>query len=108
MPIYQFSRMFGILLDNAIEAASTSLEKEINISFRDSSSNQTQIIIVENTYSNKEVDTSKIFEKGVSEKKDHMGMGLWEVRQILMQNNNIKLITTNNDKYFKQQLEIYY
>lgn len=108
MPIYQFSRMFGILLDNAIEAAKNCDEKEVNISFRDSSSNKTQIIIVENTYSNKDVDTSKIFEKGVSEKKDHMGMGLWEVNQIIMKNNNIHLVTTKDDKYFKQQLEIYY
>ena len=108
MPIYQFSRMFGILLDNAIEAATNSNEKQVNISFRDSSSNKTQIIIVENSYSNKEIDTSKIFEKGVSEKKDHMGMGLWEVNQIIMQNNNIHLLTTKDDNYFKQQLEIYY
>lgn len=108
MPIYQFSRMFGILLDNAIEAASTCEEKIINISFRDSQSAKTQIIIIENTYSNKNIDTKKIFEKGVSEKENHSGMGLWEVKQILMKNNNIKLITTNDDKYFKQQLEIYY
>ena len=108
MPIYQFSRMFGILLDNAIEASSTCEEKEINISFRDSQSAKTQIVIIENTYSNKNIDTKKIFEKGVSEKENHSGMGLWEVKQILMKNNNIKLITTNDDKYFKQQLEIYY
>lgn len=108
MPIYQFSRMFGILLDNAIEAADKSNEKEVNITFRDSNSNKTQIIIVENTYLNKEVDTSKIFEKGVSEKKNHMGMGLWEVNQIIMKNNNIHLLTTKDEKYFKQQLEIYY
>lgn len=108
MPIYQFSRMLGILLDNAIEASSMCDEKQINIIFRDSPTNRTQIITIENTYSNKDIDTSKIFEKGVSEKKDHMGMGLWEVNQILMKNNNIKLITTNDDTYFKQQLEIYY
>ena len=53
------------------------------------------------------VFTKKIFEKGVSEKENHSGMGLWEIKQILMKNNNIKLITTNDDKYFKQQLEIY-
>lgn len=108
MPIYQFSRMLGILLDNAIEAASTSKEKQVEISFRDSQRNNTQIIIVQNTYTNKNVDTKKIFEKGVTGKKEHMGMGLWEVSQIIGQNNNINLITTNDDKCFKQQLEIYY
>ena len=108
MPIYQFSRMLGILLDNAIEAAYSSSEKVVNIRFRDSTKNQTQIIIIENTYSNKDVDITKIFEKGVSEKNNHMGMGLWEVRQIVMNNNNINLIPTADGKYFKQQLEIYY
>lgn len=108
MPIYQFSRMLGILLDNAIEAASTSQEKQIEITFRDSSRNNTQIIVVKNSYSNKNIDTKKIFEKGVSEKKEHMGMGLWEVKQIINQNNNINLITSADEKYFKQQLEIYY
>ena len=108
MPIYQFSRILGILLDNAIEAASTSDEKEVAIRFRDSGSNKTQIIIVQNTYSNKNVDTKKIFEKGVTGKEEHMGMGLWEVSQIVKKNNNINLITTNDDKHFKQQLEIYY
>lgn len=108
MPIYQFSRMLGILLDNAIEAAYSSSEKVVNIRFRDSTKNQTQIIIIENTYSNKDVDITKIFEKGVSEKNNHMGMGLWEVKQIVMNNNNINLIPTTDGKYFKQQLEIYY
>lgn len=108
MPIYQFSRMLGILLDNAIEAASTSNEKQVEIRFRDSQRNNTQIIIIQNTYTNKDVDTKKIFEKGFSEKQEHMGMGLWEVNQIIKQNNNINLITNNDDKYFKQQLEIYY
>lgn len=108
MPVYQFSRILGILLDNAIEAASISEEKQVEIRFRDSSRNNTQIIIIQNTYSNKNVDTKKIFEKGVSEKKEHMGMGLWEVNQIVMKNNNINLITTNGSTFFKQQLEIYY
>lgn len=108
MPVYQFSRMLGILLDNAIEAASSSSEKELNIRFRDSTNNHTQIIIIENTYSNKEIDISKIFEKGVTEKNGHMGMGLWEVKQIIMNNNNINLTPTADGKYFKQQLEIYY
>lgn len=108
MHIYEFTRILGILLDNAIEAASKSQEKEINISIRDSISNRCQIICIENSYSNKNVDTTKIFEKGVTEKTEHMGMGLWEVKQIENRNNNIKLITTNDEKYFKQQLEINY
>lgn len=108
MPIYEFARVLGILLDNALEAAYLCKNKEVRIMFRDSSLQRTQIIKIENTYSNKNLDTSKIFEKGISEKENHMGMGLWEVQQIINRNNNVNIITSKNDNYFTQQLEIYY
>lgn len=108
MPIYDFSRILGIFLDNAIEAATISKEKIIKIMFRDSSRSNIQIIQIENSYTNKNVDTNKIFKKGVTEKEQHLGMGLWEVMQILKRNNNVNLITEKNDLYFKQCLEIYY
>ena len=105
---YHLSRILGILIDNAIEAASCTDEKKVNILFRDSINNKTQLIKIENTYSNKNVDTAKIFEKGITEKENHSGIGLWQVKQILKQNKNVKLLTSNNENYFKQQLEIYY
>ena len=108
MPIYEFSRILGIFIDNSIEAATNSIDKYVNIVFRDSTSTNTQLLIIENSYSNKNVDTSKIFQKGITEKENHSGMGLWEVNQILKRNQNVKLITDKNDLYFKQQLEIYY
>ena len=108
MPIYEFSRILGILLDNAIEAAKESNEKQVNILFRDSQRNHTQIITIENSYSNKDVDTSAIFEKGKTSKPNHTGMGLWEVNQILRRNNNVNLITSKNEIFFKQSIEIYY
>ena len=108
MPIYDFSRMLGIFLDNAIEAALVSNERIIKIIFRDSPNSNVQIIQIENSYINKNINTKNIFEKGVTEKDHHLGMGLWEVKQILKRNNNINLITKNTDLYFKQCLEIYY
>lgn len=108
MPIYDFSRMLGIFLDNAIEASSLSNERSVKLMFRDSTKSNTQIIQIENSYLNKTVDTKKIFDKGITEKENHLGMGLWEVKQILKRNNNINLITEKNDEYFKQLLEIYY
>ena len=108
MKIYEFARILGILLDNAIEASSECEEKLINLTFREDSKNSRQLIIVENTYKNKDVDTEKIFEKGVSGKEEHSGLGLWEVRKIVKKNKNINLFTTKNEKFFIQQLEIYY
>lgn len=108
MPIYDFSRMLGILIDNAIEAASNTSEKIVKLTFRDSSNSNIQIVKIENTFTNINIDTNKIFEKGFTEKKNHSGMGLWEVKQIIKRNNNIKLLTTTKTNYFIQTLEIYY
>ena len=108
MPIYEFSRILGILLDNAIDAAKECDNKEINLVFRESTKNSVQIITIENTYIDKDIDTTKIFDKGVSGKENHSGIGLWEVKQIEKKYNNIVLHTSKDEKYFKQQLEIYY
>lgn len=107
MKIYEFARILGILLDNAIEASEECEEKTINITFRNDTRNARQLIIIENTYKNKEIDTEKIFEKGVSEKENHTGLGLWEVRKIIKKNKNLNLHTSKNKDFFSQQLEIY-
>lgn len=108
MKVYEFTRILGILLDNAIEAASECDKKVLNISFRNDSKNNVNIIQIENTYLDKNVDIDHIFNKGITGKENHTGLGLWEVREILKKNNNINLQTTKTDEYFSQQLEIYY
>lgn len=108
MKIYEFARILGILLDNAIESSELCDDKIINIIFRDDEKKHRQLIIIENTYKNKDVDIVKIFGKGISEKENHTGLGLWEVNKILRKNNNVSLFTSKNEKYFSQQLEIYY
>ena len=108
MKIYEFARILGILLDNAIEASSECEEKIINLTFRNDSKNSRELIIIENTYNDKNLDTEKIFEKGISGKDNHTGLGLWEVRKLIKKNNNINLYTSKNDNFFCQQLEIYY
>lgn len=108
MKIYEFARMLGILLDNAIEAASEANEKILNIVFRNDSKNNRNIILIENTYKNKNIDMEQIFNKGVSGKENHTGLGLWEVKQLLKKNNNVNLYTNKNETYFSQQIEIYY
>ena len=106
MKIYEFTRIFGILLDNAIEAAKECDKKIINVTFRKDNNNMIEVII-QNTYSNKDVDTEEIFQKGETSKENHSGLGLWKVRQILMHNNNLNLFTTKNNEFFTQQFEIY-
>lgn len=109
MKIYEFTRILGILLDNAIDAASECNEKILNIVFRDDSKNNRNIILIENTYNDKDVNLDEIFNKGFTGKENHSGLGLWEVRKILNNNNNnANLHTSKNEQYFSQQLEIYY
>lgn len=108
---YDLTRMLGILLDNAIEASSKCTEKTINITIRKDNKANRQLFVIENTYSNKDINIDRIFEKGYTSKieednKNH-GLGLWEVRKILSKNNNLNLFTTKNKEFFKQQLEIY-
>lgn len=107
MKIYEFTRVLGILMDNAIEAACECDEKIINVEIRKDFKVNRQLLIIQNTYKEKDVDIDKIFEKGYSSKPNNTGLGLWEVRQIMKRNTNLNLFTSKNDKFFSQQLEIY-
>lgn len=108
--IYEFTRILGILMDNAIEAASECEDKVIHVSFRKEENRNRLVMTIENTYANKNINLDRIFEKDFStkSKKTNSGLGLWEIRQILKKNNNLNLFTTKNDEYFIQQFEIYY
>ncbi len=110
---YILTRILGILLDNAIEAAKDSGEKEITFEVFAYSSNskvKKHVISVENSYINKDVNIDKIREKGYTSKpsdKGTHGLGLWEVNKILKKSKNLNLHTTKNEKFFIQQLEIF-
>lgn len=108
MKIYEFTKILGILMDNAIEAASECDDKIVNLIMRNDRKHSRQLLIIENTYKDKNIDTEKIYEKSYSTKPNNTGLGLWEVRKILKKNRNLNLFTTKDDVLFKQQLEIYY
>lgn len=107
MKIYEFTRVLGILMDNAIEATNECDLKIINVQIRKDSSHNRQVLVIENTYMEKDINIDKIFEKGYSSKPNNTGLGLWEVREIMKKNKNLNLYTTKNDKFFIQQLEMY-
>ena len=107
MSIYEFSRILGILLDNAIEAAKDCEIKIINASVREAVKQNVQIISIENSYSNNKIDKNKIFQKGISTKENHSGLGLWEVNKIVNHNENVILKTIITEDFFKQEIQIY-
>lgn len=104
--IYEFTRILGILLDNAIEAAKETTEKIIEIQFK--SDSKKQLFIIENSCADNNISTTKIFEKGYSTKKNNSGIGLWKVHNILSKNTNIDLFTTVKNNKFKQELSVFY
>ena len=108
MEIYEFTRILGILIDNAIEATRECNKKLINVSILFDKKHNRQLLIIENTYKDKNIDIEKIYEKGFSTKPNNTGLGLWEVNKIISKHKNLARFTTKSDKFFKQQIEIYY
>ena len=111
LDVYEFCRILGILLDNAIEAASKCDEKIVNIEIHDIRHNKCQVLTIENTYSDKNIDISRLSEKGYTsktEEKGSHGIGLWQVDKMIKKHNNIILDTSKDEKFFKQELAIYY
>lgn len=105
--LYQFSRILGVLIDNAIEEAEKCNDKVVKLSFIRENRNNRTLITIQNTYSNKDVDIEKIFNKGESGKTNHSGIGLWEVKNYVKKSKNLDLFTTKDDTFFKQELSIY-
>ena len=107
MGIYEFTRILGILMDNAIEAASECDNKYIHVEIRNDINRNRQLLIIENTYKDTNINIEKIYEKGYSTKPHNTGLGLWEVEKILKKHKNITRFTSKDNKLFKQQIEIY-
>lgn len=61
---YELTRILGILFDNALEAASKCDKKIVNVSFRaDKNHRNRTLVIIQNTYTNKDVNVDRILKK---------------------------------------------
>ena len=106
---YKLTRILGILIDNAIESAFECEEKQIYLEMFNNINSSSQTITIKNTYNNKEIDINKINKKGYTTKSDNSkphGLGLWEVQQIIKKAKNVNLITSKDEEYFVQKLEL--
>ena len=103
--IYDFCKVLGILLDNAIEAAAESEKKFVELIIGEKPDKSALFIEVSNSCAGT-VDTTTIFNDGYSTKEGHMGFGLWNVQKIISKYKNCKLHTKACEKYFSQKIEI--
>lgn len=96
-------RVFGNLLDNAIEAAAESEDKYITLHILKKESSV--FFIIQNTFKEKP-DLEKIFEKGYTTKGDEHGNGLYFVKEYLEERDDIYPIFSIERNEFVQSLEI--
>lgn len=102
MDTFSFYRVFSILLDNAIEGASTTNHPYISIiMIQDRDAQQIQI---ENNCEDRKIDLQTIYTQGYSSKGKDRGIGLYNVHQLLEENKYIRLETSYESGVFIQTL----
>lgn len=93
------------MLDNAIDASLKSNNPEIDIAlirFEE----YIEIIIKNTVYSNNSINLNEIYKSGYTTKKNHSGLGLATVRDIVDSNSDFLMQTKNKDGYYSTILTI--
>lgn len=98
------TKIFGVFIDNAIDAASEADKKEIVIDIR--KDDDSLIIIINNTYKENN-DINKVGKKGYTSKGNGHGFGLSLVSDITKRNDQIESFSDIENGMFKQTLIIY-
>nr|WP_248628854.1 GHKL domain-containing protein [Enterococcus cecorum] len=87
MDIFDFVRVLGILIDNALEAAEESEQKELAIAiYQDKEQMEISII---NSCNQAKKSINQLTQKGVTTKKGHSGLGLSNIEEINRKNENM-------------------
>lgn len=102
MDILDVVRILGIYLDNAIEAADTSSERLLHLSFWDDG--QSCCITIGNSCSAESLPLGRISEFGYSTKGENRGIGLFQAERILCHYPDICVRTAFENHYFTQTL----
>jgi two-component system sensor histidine kinase AgrC len=99
------SRMFGILMDNAIEAATLSQEKQLGVALVKTSDGVT--IIVENSCPEDMLAIHDMYEENKSTKGPSRGLGLYHYKAMAKIYKNVLTETLVENRVFKQVLIIH-
>jgi len=104
MDMLDLSRILGILLDNALEAASVTTEKKLDIAIIHLPG--TISICIDNSTPPLSFPFSQIGVKGMTSKPGHSGIGLYQTTDMIENYSNVFLSTTLHDHTFSQKLDI--
>lgn len=97
------SQILGIFFDNAIESSIISSQKEIEFNFEKHYKNYS--ISIKNSCNENNISLLQINEQGYSTKGDNRGLGLHNVKKILVKYPNVQHTTLLLNYYFTQKLE---
>lgn len=103
MDIIDLSRVVGILLDNAVEAAVECDKPSIKVAVINKE-NSVLIIIINSM--KEEIPIYKIYQKGFSTKGENRGLGLYNLKEITSKYTKVSLDTLIENGEFKQFLQI--
>ncbi len=91
----------GITLDNAIEAASNSKDKVLNIDVY--KEKEDVVIMIDNSF-NKPIDIKKIGTKNYSTKGEGRGLGLYIIKNLLKTSDNLTLEQNISNQIFSTKI----
>lgn len=104
MDILDITKILGIFLDNAIEAAKASEDKKIYIGF--AKREDSVLIVIKNSFLTEIPDLQRIYMLGFSTKGNERGIGLYQARRILSEYENVIHTTEIEEDMFCQKVEI--
>lgn len=102
MPAVYFIRALSILVDNAMEEAARSEEKQIQIAFFEM--DDATYFIVKNSCQQKTINLQALYKKRYSTKEGKRGYGLFSLKRMVDQMNHVTLETTFTYPYLTQIL----
>lgn len=105
MGIVDLCRVLGIIIDNAVEAASICDKKELKLAIVNKKNSS--VIVVINSCPKNTPPIHKIFEKGFSTKGEKRGLGLHNLNEIVDRYKNVALDTFIENDNFTQVLEVF-
>lgn len=102
--VFDYIRMLGILLDNAIDASEACSMAFINIAFITDNIKQEHRLIIENSTNQEFINIGHIFQDGVTSKGANRGIGLSNMQHILSNYEQAHIETEYSNYRFRQTL----